>query len=205
MENVFARIAKAVGACWLVLVMLTAAAASANEADLVSRLQQGGHALMMRHAHAPGFGDPSLFSLDDCATQRNLGASGREQAVAVGDWLRGRGIESARVYSSQWCRCLETAQLLKLGPVTPLPALNSLFARPEDRLNSLVALNAFLARQPADSPVIILVTHHVNIQAMTGFSVGSGEAVLLQLQPGDAPRVAGRLDFGRADVRTNPR
>jgi hypothetical protein len=203
MENVFARIAKAVGPCWLVLVILTAAAASANETDLVPRLQQGGHALMMRHAHAPGFGDPPLFSLDNCDTQRNLDHNGRAQAAAVGDWLRDRGIKSARVYSSQWCRCLETAQLLKLGPVTPLPALNSFFARPENRLNSLVALNAFLARQPADSPVIILVTHHVNLQAMTGFSVGSGEAVILQLQPGDAPRVVGRLDFGRADIRTN--
>ncbi len=202
-------ILKAVGQrmhlCWLVLVMLAAVPAVANEADLLPRLQQGGHVLMMRHAHAPGFGDPPQFTLDNCDTQRNLDQNGRAQAAAVGNWLRDRGIQSARLYSSQWCRCQETAALLKLGPVTPLPALNSFFARPQDRLNSLVALNTFLARQPADGPLLILVTHHVNIQAVTGFSIGSGEAVILQLQPGDAPRVVGQLDFGRADTRTSPK
>ena len=191
--------------CWLVLVMLAAVPAAANEADLLPRLQQGGLVLMMRHAHAPGFGDPPLFTLDNCDTQRNLDHNGRAQAAAVGNWLRDRGIQGARVYSSQWCRCQETAELLKLGPVTLLPALNSFFARPQDRLNSLVALNAFLARQPADGPLLILVTHHANIQAVTGFSIGSGEAVILQLQPGDAPRVVGQLDFGRADTRTSPK
>ena len=190
---------------WLVLIMLAAVPAAANEADLLPRLQQGGHVLMMRHAHAPGFGDPPQFTLDNCETQRNLDQNGRAQAAAVGNWLRDRGIQGARVYSSQWCRCQETAALLKLGPVTPLPALNSFFARPQDRLNSLVALNTFLARQPADGPLLILVTHHVNIEAVTGFSIGSGEAVILQLQPGDAPRVVGQLDFGRADTTTSPK
>jgi hypothetical protein len=87
-KTYFARIAKAVGPCWLVLVILTAAAASANETDLVPRLQQGGHALMMRHAHAPGFGDPPLFSLDNCDTQRNLDHNGRAQAVGRLDFGR---------------------------------------------------------------------------------------------------------------------
>ena len=59
----------------------------------------------------------------------------------------------------------------------------------------MIALNAFFARQPADGPLIILVTHFVNIEAVAGFSVGSGEGVLLQLQAGAAPRVVGRVDF----------
>ena len=106
----------------LVLGGLTPTLANASEIDLETRLQQGGHVLMMRHAYAPGFGDPPGFQLDDCTTQRNLDTAGRAQASAIGDWLRRQGVQEAQVYSSLWCRNLETARLLNLGPVTPLPA-----------------------------------------------------------------------------------
>ena len=182
----------------LALTCLSALPASANEPDPLARLQQGGHALLLRHAIAPGFGDPPGFRLGDCTTQRNLDERGRAQAVAIGDALRARGIRDARVYSSQWCRCLETASLMRLGPVTPLPALNSFFERTQDRERSLAALRDFLAGQPADESPLILVTHHVNIQAVTGINVGSGEGVVLQLQPGEAPRLVGRLNIGSA-------
>ena len=184
----------------LALTCLNALPASANETDLLVRLQQGGHVLLLRHAVAPGFGDPPGFRLGDCTTQRNLDERGRAQALAIGDALRARGIRDARVYSSQWCRCLETASLMNLGPVTPLPALNSFFERTQDREQNLVALRDFLARQPADGSPLILVTHHVNIQAVTGINVGSGEGVVLQLQPGEAPRLVGRLNIGSADA-----
>lgn len=187
------RIVQAAALCALGLASLAVAPAAASPGD---PLPQAGHVLMMRHAYAPGFGDPPGFRLDDCASQRNLDATGRAQAIAAGDWLRARGVHHAQVYASQWCRTLETARLLDLGPVTPLPALNSFFERPQDRETSISALRAFLARQPLDGPLRVLVTHHVNIQAMAGIAVGSGEAVLLQLQPGGTTRVVGRLDFG---------
>lgn len=183
------------GAWMLLLGMLLPTFVNASESDLATRLQQGGHVLMLRHAHAPGFGDPAQFKLDDCTTQRNLDASGRAQAAAIGVWLRRHGVQHARIYSSLWCRSLETARLLDLGPVTPLPALNSFFERTHERMSSLVSLNAFFARQPVDGPLIILVTHFVNIQAIAGDGVGSGEGVVLQLQAGQAPRVIGRVDF----------
>jgi len=181
---------------WMLLLgVLMSPQTTANEIDLATRLQQGGHVLMLRHAHAPGFGDPAQFKLDDCATQRNLDAAGRAQATAIGDWLRRQGVQDARIYASQWCRSLETARLIDLGPVTPLPALNSFFGREQERLSSLVALNAFFARQPVDGPLIILVTHFVNVQSVAGSGVGAGEGVLLQLQPDKSPHVVGRVDF----------
>ena len=151
---------------------------------------------MLRHARAPGTGDPPGFRLGDCRTQRNLDDSGRAQARGISTWLHARGISRARVYSSQWCRCLETAALLDLGPVTPLPALNSFFERPQEREQRLTALRQFIARQPPDGGLIVMVTHYVTIAALTGEGVSSGEAVVLTLADGNGLHMAERLDFG---------
>jgi phosphohistidine phosphatase SixA len=86
-----------------------------------------GKVVLMRHALAPGTGDPSGFQLGDCSTQRNLSETGREQARQAGNEFRKRQIPVKQVLSSQWCRCLETAKLLNLGEVKPVPALNSFF------------------------------------------------------------------------------
>ncbi len=148
---------------------------------VAERLREPGAVLLIRHALAPGIGDPDGFRLDDCATQRNLNDEGRQQARAIGGWLRARGIEHARVYSSQWCRCLETAALLDLGPVTELPALNSFFERRQDREPILAALREFLATQPRDGGLLVLVTHQVTISAVSGTFADSGTGVLMAL------------------------
>jgi phosphohistidine phosphatase SixA len=178
------------------LVLLLAVVADAAEPDrLVSQIKAGGRVLMIRHANAPGNGDPAHFLIGDCSTQRNLDMEGRLQARQIGQWLRNRGIGSARIYASQWCRCLETAELIGLGPIAELPALNSFFDRPQDREPNLSALRAFLAEQPADGPLIILVTHFVTISAITGEGVSSGSGVVARLTGGGSLEVAGRLDF----------
>ena len=86
-----------------------------------------GHILFIRQALAPGFGDPDHFQLRQCDTQRNLDEQGRNQARTLGNLLKNSGIPFDQVYSSQWCRCLETAELLNLGPVIEEPGLNSYF------------------------------------------------------------------------------
>ncbi len=172
-----------------------AAEALAQPDDLIPRLQAGGHVLMLRHALAPGTGDPSGFRLGDCHTQRNLNDRGRDQARGIGAWLHAQGVSRARVFSSQWCRCLETAALLDLGPVTPLPALNSFFERPQERELRLAALRDFIARQPLDGELIILVTHYVTIAGLTGEGVSSGEAIVLTLTEGNPPGMVGSLNF----------
>lgn len=166
---------------WLVAILVLGMAGSAAATDsAVNRLKAGG-VLMLRHAIAPGFGDPADFHIDDCSTQRNLSEEGREQAIAIGAWLRTRGISRAKVYSSQWCRCLETAQLLGLGKVSPLPALNSFFQRPMDRAPNLTALRRFLANQQSQDDPLVLVTHQVTITALTGVFPSSGEGVVATL------------------------
>jgi phosphohistidine phosphatase SixA len=185
---------------WLGLcLLLTALAAAATDRSandpLVQRLLAGGHVLLLRHAEAPGTGDPAGFRLGDCSTQRDLSEAGREQARAIGDWLRDRGITRARVYSSQWCRCLETAELLALGPVVELPGLNSFFNRPQDRAPNLAALREFLQDRPPGGEALILVTHQVTISALTGEYTASGEGVLATLDQDGALRTVGRIGF----------
>ena len=165
----------------LAQLVLTAGVAAHDDGKMLRKLTGNGHVLMIRHALAPGFGDPADFSVDDCSTQRNLNEEGRKQARAIGASLRAQGIGQARVYSSQWCRCLETAELLKLGPVTQLPALNSFFELTDTRAANLRELRAFLAAITPEPGPVILVTHHVTIEAITGQVVSSGEGVLVTL------------------------
>lgn len=163
-----------------------------SESDLWARLAAGGHVAVLRHALAPGSGDPANFALGDCTTQRNLSDRGRAQARGIGAAFRRHGIESARVYSSQWCRCLETAELLGLGPVEPQPLLNSFFATREAGDEQTEALRAWLLEQPLQEP-LVLVTHQVNIRKLTGIYPGSGETVVVRPEADGTVTALGRL------------
>ncbi len=151
----------------------------AGEAAAWKGLRSGGHVALIRHALAPGTGDPAAFTLDDCSTQRNLSDAGRAQAARIGARFRKEDIETARVFSSQWCRCLETAKLLALGPVEELPILNSFYERRENQTPQTRALEDWLAEQDLGEPVV-LVTHQVNITALTGVFPTSGEMVVIR-------------------------
>ncbi len=145
-------------------------------ADLAA-LQRPGAVALMRHATAPGTGDPPGFRLGDCATQRNLSGEGRAEAQRTGAMLREGGIAFSHVFASEWCRATETAGLLGLGPVVSLRAANSFF---EDRgvsARQTAALVAALSRLPPGSRAIV-VTHQVNITALTGVVPRSGEIVV---------------------------
>lgn len=171
--------------------LIAARSARADEA-LLARLREGGLALLMRHARTePGTGDPPGFRLDDCATQRNLDAVGRAQARAIGERLRAERIPIDRVLTSRWCRCRETAELLGSGEVEPFSPLDSFF---EDRSRREAQTRATLAfirdwRGPGNA---MLVTHQVNITAMTGLFPQPGEIVALA--PGPEPTPIGRLE-----------
>jgi len=151
--------------------------------DLSKKLRSSGYVLLMRHASAPGVGDPPNYTLDDCKTQRNLDAKGRRQAVVVGDWLRKQGVQSASVFSSIWCRCKDTASLLGFDAYRVEPALGSFF----DEMAKAPESNRALQRLIADNlrakgeRALILVTHHVNILEFAGENVASGDLVLVKV------------------------
>jgi phosphohistidine phosphatase SixA len=153
------------------------------QASLASDLTDGQHVLLMRHADAPGYGDPSGYQLDQCSTQRNLGERGRKQAVILGQWLSSQGINSANVISSVWCRCVDTAKLLNKGAVTTSPALGSFFDDMSLAKQQTKDLEKLIQIQLQENPKtpLILVTHHVNIQAYAGKNVNVGDMVLVRV------------------------
>ena len=162
------------------LAALVSASPPAAADTRLARLSEPGVVAIMRHALAPGTGDPASFELDDCATQRNLDARGREQAREIGAAVRAAGAVVDRVLTSQWCRCRDTAGLLGLGPVEDLPALNSFFRNPARSDGQTADLRQFLSGLPPEKTVV-LVTHQVNITALTGRWPASGEVFLLEI------------------------
>jgi phosphohistidine phosphatase SixA len=159
------------------------------QSDLTSKLKDGSHVLLMRHADAPGYGDPKNYQISQCSTQRNLGDLGRKQAKNTGDWLSSQGIEQAKVYSSPWCRCIDTASLLNKGVVKKEAALGSFFddmSQAKRQTDELVKLIAVERKQNPTMP-IIMVTHHVNIESYMGMVVNSGDMVLVKVDPTGRP------------------
>lgn len=177
--------------CALLAALLVTWPAMAGTERLWEAVRGGGHVVLIRHAIAPGTGDPANFELGDCSTQRNLSERGREQARMIGERFRANGATDVAVYSSQWCRCLETAELLGLGEVRPFEGLNSFYGRRDDRETRVAEMHRLIADAPAQR-TLILVTHQVNITALTDVFPRSGEMVVVR--PGaDGLEVLGTL------------
>ena len=179
-------------ACILLFLFVVEPAAARD--DLSALVGKADHVIVLRHARAPGTGDPAEFRLGDCTTQRNLSEEGRKQAARIGTRLRAAGLAETAVYSSQWCRCLETARGLAVGPVVELPALNSFFQSSDQEEKHTRALRAWIAAADLGRPVV-LVTHQVNITALTGIFPAEGEILVLRRGP-DTLSVAARFRDG---------
>lgn len=181
----------------LLLSVVWPGAAVAIEVDrerVWALLAKPGHVALMRHADAPGTGDPAGFCIGDCATQRNLGERGREQSRRLGAEFRRRAVPVALVLTSQWCRTRETAELMALAPIEDEPtALNSFFGRPGERDAATATLRRRLAALPADAGLVVMVTHQVNITALTGVFPASGEMVVLKRDDQGGFATVGRL------------
>jgi phosphohistidine phosphatase SixA len=166
---------------WLLaLALLPLFSVAADNADAWQALREGRALMLMRHATAPGTGDPANFRLERCETQRNLNDQGRAEARRWGELLARQGIEQPRLLSSRWCRALDTARGMQRGPVQPFAALDSFFGQPEDGAEQTAELVRMINELPLGAP-LLLVSHQVNITALTGIFPASGEGLILAL------------------------
>lgn len=142
--------------------------------------KEGNKIIFIRHALAPGGGDPKEFSLDDCKTQRNLNQTGIDQSKKIGKLFNENNIKIDQVYSSQWCRCKDTAKYA-FKNFKEFPALNSTFSPPYDQKEKeqIKELKNFIQKWKGNGGNLILVTHYVVILAVTGLAPSSGELVIV--------------------------
>ncbi len=175
-------------------VALAGTPAHANASDWANLDGERGVVVLMRHALAPGGGDPAGFRLGDCRTQRNLSQTGREQARRIGEAIVDSGVQVAAVMSSPWCRSRDTATLLGLGPVTTRAYLGSTFTAPSsvaDRRESRT--RRLIASHRGRQGVLILVGHYANILDLTGLTTDSGEGIVIRMDQGGEIEILDRI------------
>jgi phosphohistidine phosphatase SixA len=181
------RIALALVFAWAMLLTMPHARAD----DAAWQALENGGIVLFRHALAPGTGDPANFTLGDCSTQRNLNDKGRADSRAIGQTFRDKGIKVGRVLTSQWCRCVETAELAFPGQVEEEPVFNSFFqnrsAGPEQ-----TRAGQRILEQWSDDGALVIITHQVNITALTDIFPQSGEGIVVEINNGEI-EVIGRL------------
>ena len=176
----FARVALCVFAT---VVIVTPGLAAGDSVGGWAALVEGGHVALIRHGNAPpGYGgDPPGFRIDDCKTQRNLDELGRQRARALGEAFRRRGVRVDRVLSSPWCRCLETARLMAVGPVeTSWALVPDREPTAGARLRELKEIVSGW-RGPG---TLVLVTHAFTVRALMGFLPTQGEITVLKPKAG---------------------
>ena len=141
--------------------------------------KEGDKIILIRHALAPGRGDPKEFKLDDCKTQRNLNETGINQSKKIGKLFKEKKIKIDQVFSSQWCRCKDTAKYA-FGNFKEYSALNSTFSPPFDKneTNQINELKNFVKNWNGEGKNLVLITHYVVILAITGETSSSGELII---------------------------
>ena len=141
--------------------------------------QDGDKVILIRHAKAPGGGDPEGFKIGDCKTQRNLDEAGIRQSKKIGRLFKEKKIKIDQVLSSQWCRCKDTAKYAFDG-FKEFSALNSTYTRPYDQneRQQIKELRNFVSSWDGNGGNLVLVTHYVIILAVTGETTRSGEIVI---------------------------
>ena len=146
--------------------------------NLINQLEDGEKLIFIRHAYAPGNGDPAGFNLNDCSTQRNLSDDGRKQAQRIGEFFNKNKIEIDKVLSSEWCRCKETAKIAFKNYSTN-SFLNSFYSSKfsKNKDKQVKAFNYYIKNLEIEKN-LIFVTHYVFISEVLNYGPSSGEIVV---------------------------
>ena len=159
------------------ITLITSIKADSNK-NLMKQLKDGEKLIFIRHAYAPGSGDPNNFNLNDCSTQRNLSNEGGKQAKYIGKFFKKNKIKIDKILSSEWCRCKETAKIAFKNFSTN-SFLNSFyssnFAKNKDK--QIKEFNTYI-KNLKNKKNLILVTHFVLISEVLNYGSSSGEILI---------------------------
>ena len=162
----------------IIFISLTTSIKADLNKNLIKQLEDGGKLIFIRHAYAPGNGDPSNFNLNDCSTQRNLNSIGQKQAEDIGEFFKVNKIKIYKVLSSEWCRCKETADIA-FNNFSTNNFLNSFYSSKyaKNKNKQIKALNDYV-KKFKDNKNLIFVTHYVLISEILNYGPSSGEIVV---------------------------
>ena len=162
----------------IIFISLTTSIKADLYKNLINQLEDGGKLIFIRHAYAPGNGDPADFNLNDCSTQRNLSDDGRKQAQRIGEFFNKNKIEIDKVLSSEWCRCKETAKIA-FRYFSTNNFLNSFYDSKykKNKDKQVDALKSYI-KQFKGNKNLVLVTHYVLISEVLNYAPSSGEIVV---------------------------
>ena len=166
----------------IIFLILTNGIKADTETQVLKNLKKGGKLIFIRHAYAPGGGDPDNFDLNDCSTQRNLSETGREQAKKIGKFFHENQIPIDKVISSEWCRCKETAKIAFKRFETK-DFLNSFFSEKfsKNRTKQIKDLNKYIDKWDSNKN-LVLVTHYVVITEVLNYAPSSGEIIISDIK-----------------------
>ena len=162
----------------VIFLILTNGIRANSETEILQNLKNGGNLIFIRHAYAPGGGDPENFDINDCSTQRNLDDSGRLQSKEIGNFFFKEKIPVDQVLSSEWCRCKETSKIAFFNFETK-NFLNSFFSAKfqKNKSQQMIELKNFINNWNSNKN-LILVTHYVVILEALNYAPSSGEIVV---------------------------
>ena len=163
---------------FVTFIFLTCSVKADLDQNLIKEFQQGGKLIFIRHAYAPGSGDPQNFNLNDCSTQRNLNDSGREQSKNIGALFLKYNIKIKNVYSSEWCRCKETAKIA-FKKFKTKKFLNSFYSDQfaKNKKKQIKDFKVFIKKWNKKEN-LIFVTHYVVISEILNYAPSSGEVII---------------------------
>jgi len=162
----------------IISIYLTTSIKADLNKNLINQLEDGGKLIFIRHAYAPGSGDPNNFNLNDCSTQRNLSDKGRKQAQHIGEFFKKHNIKIDNVLSSEWCRCKETAHIA-FDNFSTKSFLNSFYSSnyAKNKDKQVKELNYYIKKFKSKKN-LVLVTHYVVISEILDYNPSSGEIVI---------------------------
>jgi len=162
----------------IIFISLTSSVKADFNKKLLNQLKDGKKLIFIRHAYAPGSGDPSNFNLNDCSTQRNLSKEGRKQAANIGEFFRNKKVKIDKVLSSEWCRCKETSSIA-FNNFQTKKFLNSFYSSKfaKNKKSQMINLKKYINSWKSDKN-LVLVTHYVVISEALNYAPNSGEIVI---------------------------
>jgi phosphohistidine phosphatase SixA len=162
----------------IIFISLTQSIKADLNKNLMNQLEDGEKLIFIRHAYAPGSGDPNDFNLNDCSTQRNLSIDGKKQAQYIGDFFIKNKIKIDKVLSSEWCRCKETAKIA-FKDFSTTNFLNSFYSpKYANNKNKQVKELISYVKKFKSNKNLVLVTHYVLISEVFNYAPSSGEIVV---------------------------